>query len=85
MDDYEDSPPSNSSSESSPKPSEKKNDSAQTALLPKSFFPENAVGVGKECKIRQVAIHEDEVEVRYMRHDSDKPKTESKPDNDDYA
>lgn len=78
--DYDDS-----SGDSSEAPAEKKKDEArQTALLPKSFFPEHSVGVGKECKIKQVAVHESEVEVRYMRHDSDKPKAEPSNSSGDY-
>lgn len=53
-----------------------------TALLPKSFFGEKELEIGKPCKVVPVHIYEDEVEVKYVPHDSkeDKPKEDMEPD-----
>lgn len=51
---------------------------AKTALLPKSFFPDKELEVGKECKVRVEQVYEDEVEVAYVKHD-----TEPKPEMDE--
>lgn len=78
--DYDDS-----SGDSSEAPAEKKKDEAhQTALLPKSFFPGKDLSVGKTCKVRVERLMEDEVAVSYVRHDSDKPKTEPPSSSGDY-
>ena len=50
--------------------------SSEEALLPKSFFPEKSLGLGKVCKIKQKAIYEDEVLVEYVKHEGD---SEEKP------
>lgn len=42
---------------------------SNTALLPKSFFKDKELEVGKECKVRIEHVFEDEVEVSYVEHD----------------
>lgn len=48
----------------------------KTALLPKSFFPEKELEVGKTCKARIVHVYEDEVEVEYVSSESEEKKEE---------
>lgn len=43
----------------------------ETALLPKSIFPDKDLEPGKVCKFRVVATYEDEVEVEYVRSEKD--------------
>lgn len=64
----------------SPDSSEKEDDGQETALLPKSLFPDKALKVGSECKIRVESIHDDEVEVSYVSHKEGK---EEKKEDDD--
>lgn len=45
--------------------------SEKTALLPKSFFGDKGLEVGKTCKIRVTHVYEEEAEVEYV---SDKSK-----------
>jgi hypothetical protein len=53
-------------------PSMERKSSKETALLPKSFFPDSKeVEPGKICKVRVERVLEDEVEVSYVRKDKD--------------
>lgn len=44
-------------------------DDGSTSLLPKSFFGGKDLEPGKECKVQVVAVHGDDVEVKYVPHD----------------
>lgn len=83
-----------SSSEEEDEDQEAKDDSTQTALLPKSFFQGKNLSVGKQCKVEIVRLLEDEAEVKYVPHSEGKEKkptmakssTESESEEeDDYA
>ncbi len=73
-----------------PDESDSEESSEETALLPKSFFPDEPE-VGKVCKVEVVHVYEDEVEVKYSTEDKDenpKPKSmmsKSEDDMDNYA
>lgn len=71
--------------EPSPAPQEsgeKSEDSAQsTALLPKNFFQGKNLGPGKKCEVEIVSEHEDEVEVRYVKHGGKKESEEPELEN----
>lgn len=41
----------------------------ETSLLPRSFFAGKELTPGKECKVKIVAVHGDDVEVEYVPHD----------------
>lgn len=71
--------------EPSPAPQEsgeENEDAAQsTGLLPKSFFQGKDLEPGKKCEVEIVAEHEDEVEVRYVKHGGRKDSGEPEPEN----
>lgn len=50
-----------------------------TALLPKDFFGDKELKPGNQCTIEIVRSYEDEVEVRYVKHEdeSKEPEEES--------
>lgn len=63
-----------------PQPSQDKDESdAQTALIPKSLLAGKKFDVGDEVCLEIVAMHEDEVEVRY----STKPSGETDSSDDE--
>lgn len=80
-DEYDDSV--SDSSEASASKQSKKDDLAQTALLPKSFFP-HTPKPGEICKIRTLEVYEDEVSVEYVRSKDSESKP-SKTENEDYS
>ncbi len=82
MDNYEDMS-SDSADKSRPKQA-KKDDTAQTALLPKSFFQGKDLKVGKQCKVEIVALHESEAEVRYVPHSNSESSEKMTSSEDDY-
>lgn len=45
--------------------------SEDTALLPKSFFPNKQLEPGKVCKVKVDEVYEDEVMVSYVQHEGD--------------
>jgi hypothetical protein len=51
-----------------PSPDERTDTDTQTFLMPKDVFGEG-VKVGDTCKVQVVAIHEDEVEAKYLGTD----------------
>jgi hypothetical protein len=44
----------------------------ETALLPKSFFAGKDIEPGSKCEVEVVHVYQDEVEVRYVKHDKKK-------------
>lgn len=63
-------------------PREESEDSAQsTALLPKNFFQGKDLEAGKRCEVEIISEHEDEVEVRYVKHGGGKDSEEPEPEN----
>jgi hypothetical protein len=64
-------------------PSETDNDSeteGETALLSKSIFGDHEPKAGDTCKFKVVRVHEDEVEVEYVKHESAKGEDKSPED-----
>lgn len=58
-----------------------KSEPSKTALMPKDFFGDKGLEVGKTCKIRVTHIYEDEAEVEYVSHkDKDDKKEEPEMD-----
>lgn len=77
---YDDEPDSN------PMPSKEKSaeTESENALLPKSFFQGKDLEPGKHCKVEVVRVFDDEVEVRYIRHDEKKKEmTDREPAEED--
>lgn len=59
-------------SSENPAPSDTKEEIEEnTALLPKSFFPDGIAEVGKTCKVKIVHVYEDEIEVEYVNAKKD--------------
>jgi hypothetical protein len=53
-----------------------------TTLVPKSFFGGKDLEVGKKCEVEVVALYEDEVEVKYVKH-KDKEEKPDEPERED--
>lgn len=49
-----------------------KGDEPKTALLPRSLFGTKDLAPGKRCQVEIVSVLEDEVQVKYVSHDSKK-------------
>jgi hypothetical protein len=82
-DEYEDSVPD--SSKTSAEKLDKKDDTAQTALAPKSLFPEG-VKPGYRCEIEVVSVHSDEIEYKKLPHKKEpSPSSENSTSVDDYS
>lgn len=61
---YSDGPPASEPTDNGEEAAEE-TESAQTALLPTSFFPDQPEP-GKECTVRVARVHDDQVEVEYV-------------------
>ena len=66
MDDHDDDAESGTSS-----PPEKSDDTAQTALLPKSLFPGKDCKPGEKLTLVVTHVYDDEIEVGKAEHDKD--------------
>lgn len=56
---------------------------SESALLPKSFFGDKDLEVGKKCEVKIVHVYEDEVEVEYVRHKKKDNDKDNDKDGDD--
>jgi hypothetical protein len=43
----------------------------ETALLPKSIFEDKELKPGNKCEFEIVSVFDDEVEVKYVKHDKE--------------
>lgn len=77
MDNSSDSDYSDSPGEASSPPAKSSDDSPETALAPRSLFPDD-VEPGYQCKIEVVAVHSDEVEFKKLPHKESSSKPERK-------
>jgi hypothetical protein len=56
----------------SPKEESKEQEAGEdTALLPKSLFSGKDIEPGSKCEVEIVHIYEDEVEVKYVKHNKE--------------
>ena len=51
----------------------------ETALLPKAFFGNKPLEIGRECKVRIAEVLDDQVRVEYVPHQESEP-AESEPE-----
>lgn len=59
---------------------EHSDEGGETALLPKSIFGDKSLEPGSECKFKIVQVYEDEVEVKYVKHEKDGGKKDYSPE-----
>lgn len=77
---YDDDAEVSEPSESSDTPSEETKEGESTALLPKSFFAGKEIEPGSKCEVEIVHAYDDEVEVRYVPHETKSvDKSDSEP------
>ena len=75
-DDSADMAPPASVSQGSEESATPEESTAQTAVLPKEFFSGKELVPGHECKIRIANVHENSVEVEYVRDEQEAPEEE---------
>lgn len=67
-------------SDSSEAPEKAREEESETALLPKSLFGDKDLKPGSRCSIEVVAVYDDEVEVKYVKHEENGSKEDDMPD-----